>query len=247
MSVIGRNADRTRPCPLSFGLTRFQSILTPQDFKTFAQQTGCAPKKERPLIPEVVCWLMMSVALHTESMTQGLIRAWDWVRAACPQLSDTDACVTEEAFCQARGQLPLRFWRALWDCLVSRYHRRFPTAMRWKGHRVLAGDGSEVQLPLVRALVDFFGCPKGGKGESRRPQGRLVALCSVFTGFCVAFKFVPLCFSEHTVLRHLIRQLKINDLLLLDRGFFSLRSHLADCAPEGSLSHPYLRSNRRLA
>jgi hypothetical protein len=153
---------------------------------------------------------MMFVGLHTESMTQGLIRAWDWVRAACSRLPANG--VSEEAFCQARGQLPLRFWRSLWDRLQGRYQRRFAPALLWKGiFRVLAGDGSEVQLPLIPALVAFFGCPKGGKGESRRPQGRLVAFCSVFTGFCVAFKFVPLRFSEHTVLRHLIRLLNIND------------------------------------
>jgi hypothetical protein len=55
-----------------------------------------------------------------------------------------------------------------------------------------------------------------------------VALCSVFTGFCVAFKFLSLRFSEHVALQHLIRYLRKEDLVLLDRGFFSLRRSLAD-------------------
>ncbi|HEX2970914.1 MAG TPA: hypothetical protein VHP11_01200 [Tepidisphaeraceae bacterium] len=123
MPLIGSTHARSGHI-LSLGLARFQEVLTPKDFETIARQTGCTPKKERPLTPQVVFWLM--------------------------------ACV----------------------------------------------------------------------GAGRQPQGRLVAFCSVFTGFCTAFKFVPLRFSEHTVLRHLISQLKINDLLLLDRGFFSLRHHL---------------------
>jgi len=245
MSFIGPTHARSRTF-LSFGLARFQAILTPKDFETIAQQTDCAPKKERALTPQVVFWLMACVGLYTESMTQGLLRAWDWVRAACPHLPAEG--VSEEAFCQARRDLPLRFWRALWERLQARYQNRFAAAMRWKGiFRVLAGDGSEVRLPKAAALTSFFGCPKNGERESRQPQGRLVAFCSVFTGFCTAFKFVPLRFSEHTVLRHLISKLQINDLLLLDRGFFSLRRPLAHRAAEGSLPPAPLESNRGLA
>ena len=231
MSHIGSTRQCAGMLLRSGGLARFQSLLAPKDFAAVAQQTGCAPKKPRPLIPEVVSWLMMLVALHTESMTQGLIQAWDGVRSVCPKLPATR--VSEEAFCQARQQLPLAFWRALWNRLRSRYEDHFDHAMRWKGRfRVLAADGSEVVLPRAAALIAFFGCPKGRKGQARQPQGRLVAICSVFTGFCLAFKFLSLRFSEHAALRHLIRKLKINDLLLLDRGFFSLRRDLADPAAQ---------------
>jgi hypothetical protein len=50
----------------------------------------------------------------------------------------------------------------------------------------------------------------------------------VFTGFCVGFKFLSLRFSEHIALQHLTRYLRKDDLVLLDRGFFSLRRHLAN-------------------
>jgi len=87
-------------------------------------------------------------------------------------------------------------------------------------------------------LIEFFGCPKGSRGASPVPQGRLVAMCSVFTGFCLAFKFVARKISEHAALRHLIRRLQHNDLLLLDRGFFSLRGVMAHRAASGPLSDP---------
>jgi hypothetical protein len=226
MSSIGSPRDCAGDLLKSSGLARFQAILTPKDFKTIAKQAGCAPKKDRPLIPEVVCWLMAIVALHTESMTQGLLVAWNCVRSVCPGLPVTP--VTEEAFCQARREIPLSFWKALWHRLGSRYEDQFDAAMRWKGRfRVMAVDGSEVILPKAKALIEFFGRPKGRHGTSPQPQGRLVAMCSVFTGFCLAFKFVALKVSEHAALRHLIRLLQNNDLLLLDRGFFSLRRDVA--------------------
>ena len=225
MSIIGSNSNRATVLLKSRGLGCFREILSAREFRTAAKQAGCSPRRKRILTPEVVAWLMMLVALHSESMTQGLIRAWGWVKS---RSSRKAATITEEAFCEARGQLRLRFWRILWDRLVVRYERRFGSQMLWKGRfRVLAADGSNVNLPNVPALVRFFTRPKG-KRQSKCPQGRLVALCSVVTGFCVGFKFLSLRFSEHIALKHLVRYLRKDDLVLLDRGFFSLRRGLAD-------------------
>jgi len=202
------------------GLDPFRQILPAREFSTVARMTGCSPRRKRPLTPQVVAWLMMLVALHTTSMTQGLAQAWNWVAHLVPKRKDR--CVSEEAFTQARAALPLRFWKTLFARLARRFAQKFDSQMRWKGLRILAGDGSVIDLPRIPLLSKFFGHPKGAKGTGRQPQGRLLALCSVFTGFCLAFLFVPLRFPEHTVLRHLLKYLMPRDLLLLDRGFFSL-------------------------
>ena len=86
-----------------FGLSPFRTIIPSEEFRIVAKQTGCAPRRERPLVPEVVAWLMMYVALYTESMTQGLLQAWGLVRQLCPDLQARP--VSEVAFCQARKQL----------------------------------------------------------------------------------------------------------------------------------------------
>lgn len=220
MSLIGSSRSVSVILLKRFGIGPFRTILTPSDFASVARQSGCAPKRERPLIPEVVCWLMMYVALQTTSMTQGLALAWGVIASFFPALPPNG--VTEEAFSQARKALTLRFWQSLWDRLSDRYQARFAPAMLWKGFlRVIAVDGSDVILPKCPALLRWFGSPKNGRGASKVPQGRLVAVCSVFTGFCLHFKFVPLRFSEHVVLQHLIRRFRVNDLALMDRGFFS--------------------------
>lgn len=204
----------------NFGLAPFRHILTPDDFASVASRTGCAPIRKRPLNPEVLVWLMMGVALEVCSFTQGLKHAWGLVRACCPWLKQT--CVKEEAFCQARQELTLGFWRSLGVLLHDKYEQRFASAMRWKGLRPLACDGSEVDLPNAPSLVKFFTRPKTQKGESRAPQARLVALCSVLTGFCVDFVCISRRFSEHIALKHLIRRIRPNDLIIQDKGFFSL-------------------------
>ena len=229
-----------RSCPShilqQFGLTPFRDILPPKEFETVATLAGCEPSRKRTLIPEVVFWLMAYVGLEKQSMTQGLTQAWGMVRAVCPEIKES--CVTESAFSQARARVPLRFWRALWNRLRQAYEDKFPSCMLWKNkHRVLAGDGSEVDLPNMPEIVEHFGRPKNGKGSSLTPQARLVALCSVFTGFCIAFTCTALGFTEHDALRHLIRRLRLNDLLLLDRGFFSLRRDGLDPRAQGRLPH----------
>lgn len=224
-----------------FGLAPFRGILPPEVFVAAAHDGGCAPRRERPLIPEVVAWLMMYVGLQTTSMTQGLCRAWGLVRAVCPWLQD--GCVTEEAFCQARRQLTIGFWRNLWERLVSRFEAKFASSLLWKNtFRLLAIDGADVDLPNTPLVARFFGRPRNGKGEGRQPQAKLVALCSVFTGFCFAFKLIAKRFTEHHALQHLIRRLRPDDLVLMDRGFFSLCGHLAYPPARRTLSHSALRS-----
>jgi hypothetical protein len=179
---------------------------------------------------------MMYVGLQTTSMTQGLAQAWGLVRAACPWLNERG--VSEEAFCQARRQLTLGFWRKLWESLIHRLETRFPSALRWKGiWRLLALDGSDVNLPNAPALVRFFGKPGAVGGQARRPQAKLVALCSVFTGFCLAFKLLAKRFSEHAAVAHLIRRLRVHDLVLMDKGFFSLPHDPCDPPTRRRLSH----------
>jgi hypothetical protein len=141
-----------------FGLARFRGILPPEVFVAVAREAGCASKRQRPLIPEVVAWLMMYVGLQTASMTQGLAQAWGLVRAVCPWLYQ--GCVTEEAFCQARKRLTIGFWRILWEHLAGRFEAAFTSCLLWKDtFRLLAIDGGDVDLPNAPVVARFFGKP----------------------------------------------------------------------------------------
>lgn len=223
MSAIGFQRRCAVAMIEQFGLAPFRGILPSCVFASIARETGCAPKRRHPLVPEVIAWLMMYVGLQTTSMTQGLCQAWGLIRAICPWL--TMGCVTEEAFCQARSRLTLGFFHALWNHLRGRFAGRFGAALLWKNtYRLLAVDGSDVSLPRSPINDRYFGKPRNTHGDGRRPQAKLVALCSVFTGYCFAFKLVGKRWTEHQGLFHLIRELQADDLVLADRGFFSYRA-----------------------
>jgi hypothetical protein len=240
MSCIGSTRVHAVALIQNSGFDPFRRVLPSEEFQAVAHETGCLPKRRRRLIPEVVAWLVMYARLHGESMTQALLQAW-------PMVGPPGELVSEEAFCQARNALTLRFWKRLFQRLCVRYEHRHDACMRWKGYRVLAGDGTEATLPILPSLIRCFGRPKNAKGYAKAPQARLVALCSVFTGFCVAFTFVALRVTEHAALGHLLRHLKPKDLLLLDRGFFSLCGRLADPQTPRRLPHASVQPDRRIA
>lgn len=202
-----------------FSLGVLRAILPRREFVRAAVESRCVRRRSCVLVPELVCWLMMYVALETTSMTQGLLRAWTMLTAG--RLTRRPK-VSEEAFCLAREALPLRFFKALLKRLDQRYQDRFDSANRWKGRfRVLAGDGTTITLLANAGLAAVLGTAANQSGKAKHPQARLTALCSVFTGFCVGFVLSPLRFSESVGMRHLVRHLRSNDLVLLDRLFFS--------------------------
>lgn len=215
--------EDTRHCgQVGFNLPVFRTILPKAEFARVGRLCGRRSRRRwvrgHPLVPEVVCWLMMYVALTTASMTQGLAGAWELMGAGGLTRGKT---VSEEAFCQARARLPLRLLRLLVRRLTQRYQDCFQGVCRWKGRfRVLAGDGTVVTLAKSSVLVKFFGSAGNQHGAGAFPQARLVALCSVFTGFCTGYVLMPLRWGEQVGLGHLLRDILPNDLILLDRNFY---------------------------
>ena len=78
--------------------------------------------------------------------------------------------VSEEAFAQARQRMPLGFWAALLVVLGERFQSQHDKRLRWREFRLLAMDGTTVNLPNWKALQDYYGCAKNGK--SWRAQTR---------------------------------------------------------------------------
>jgi hypothetical protein len=139
-----------------------------------------------------------------------------------PYGSDREA-VSEEAFVQARRRLPWSFWTALIVTLAERFQQDYGAKVRWKHFRLLALDGTCLNLPRWRRLIDFFGIAKGKKNATPRPQARLVALQFALTRITCRCDVVPVTESELSVAERLLAGLCRDDLVLMDRGFWSYR------------------------
>ena len=128
--------------------------------------------------------------------------------------------LSEEAFVQARRKMPWSFWGALLVCLTDSFEAAHGDRVRWKGFRLLALDGTTVMLENWRRLTDYFGSARNGRGRPRT-QARLVMLQYPLVRLPWRYELTPLAEGERTVAGRLLNELRGNDLVLMDRGFWS--------------------------
>lgn len=95
------------------------------------------------------------------------------------------------------------------------------TAGAWyRDWRLVAVDGTMLDLADTEANVDFFGRHACGRGVSAFPQARLVALAECGTHAVFAATTGALSASEQSLSRELFAHLRVGMLLLADRGFY---------------------------
>ena len=129
--------------------------------------------------------------------------------------------VSEEAFVQARQRMPLAFWTALLMILARRFQKDHSRHLNFRGFRLLAMDGTTLTLPNVERLRKHYGRPKNGARKKAAPQARLAMLTLPGVRIPIAYEVSPISDSELALAGRLMRQVRNNDLLLMDRGFLS--------------------------
>jgi DDE family transposase len=127
--------------------------------------------------------------------------------------------VTEEAFVQARKRMPQAFWVALILLLGECFDREHGALLRWKKYRLLAMDGTTINLPGHRALKGHYGTASN-KQTDKTAQARMVMLQFPLTRMPWRYTLAPLSKGEVTLAGPLLDQLQRDDLVLMDRGFF---------------------------
>jgi hypothetical protein len=128
--------------------------------------------------------------------------------------------LSEEAFVQARRKVPWGFWAALLLQLTDAFEERHGARVRWKRFRLLALDGTTIQLANWSRLTDHFGSAGNGRGRGRT-QARLVMLQYPLVRLPWRYELTPLAEGERTVAGRLLTGLRADDLVLMDRGFWS--------------------------
>jgi hypothetical protein len=128
--------------------------------------------------------------------------------------------LTEEAFVKARRRMPLAFWTTLLVLLGERFEGRHGRWVRWKRFRLLALDGTCLSLPGWKRLAKHFGRAKNGRSPGPA-QARLVMLQLPLARLPWRYTLGPKKKGETTEAVDLLRQVRGNDLVLMDQGFWS--------------------------
>ena len=182
---------------------------------------GCerTEQRHRSLPARVMAYFAIGMALHSEGsyedvlslLTDGL----SWTTGAVPV-----RLPSKSAIFQARARLGFEPVEALFR-RVARPLARKGTAGAWlAGRRVVAIDGTCLDVADTAENTTWFGRPGVNKGEQAAfPQARLVAVAEC--GTHVVFDAVVGAYStgENTLAVELIDRLPPKTLLLADRGF----------------------------
>lgn len=129
--------------------------------------------------------------------------------------------VTEEAFTQARQRMPLAFWAALVTRLAQQFQLDHGRHVKCHGFRLLAMDGTTLTLPRDPRLLKHYGRPRNASRKQAAPQARMVMLTLPAVRIPLAYTLSPLATTDLQAARQLLGHVRANDLLLMDRGFFS--------------------------
>ncbi len=129
-------------------------------------------------------------------------------------------CVSAQAFSQARQRMPPEFWVALFILLGEQFERLYGDVIRWQHFRLLAVDGSRLDLPDYPALRQHFGTAKNALG-GHNAQAQLVLAQFPLARLPYAYALEPVQCGEVSLARRLLRGLRGEDLVLLDAGYLS--------------------------
>jgi hypothetical protein len=128
--------------------------------------------------------------------------------------------VSDAAFAKARQRMPSAFWVALLLLLGERFEAAHADVLRWGPFRLMALDGTRLDLPDYPALRGHFGTASNSSG-SHNAQARLVLLQFPLARLPYAYALQPVRVGESTMARQLLQGLRPRDLVLLDAGFRS--------------------------
>jgi hypothetical protein len=228
-------------------LRAFSQILQPEVVREAAVRTGKALGRG-PLHLGNLLWLAVAAALHTSKsfadilvLTLKLLSDAEQFSATplgaeqkkgkrrkkSPKRSKHDprradpTVVSEEAFVKARQMVPLEFWLNLVLILAERFQARHGQFVRWKGFRLLALDGTTIPLDNRQPLTEHFGTSSNGKGKRRTTQARMLMLQFPLVRIPYCYELCPYKTAEKTAAIGLLSRLQDDDLVLLDRGFWS--------------------------
>lgn len=180
---------------------------------------GCNSQRIRRFPAVTGVYYAMALSLYPESayeevfsvVAQGLA----WAAGAA-----TPAGVAKSSISALRTRIG---WEPLRDlvrtcCLPMADPAQHPQAF-YRGLRVVAMDGSRVELADEANIVEAFGRPGSRTGTAGYPQAQVVVLCECFTHAILAGEIGPYRGDEWELSRFLLGALEGDMLCLADRGF----------------------------
>lgn len=207
---------------------------------------GAESKRRRGLPHEVLVYFVMAMVLYANVAYEEVLRlVIEGLRQVFGDDEVARSTVTKGAISQAREQVGVAPLRQLYQEQVRPHGPKDMPGVWYKGLRVMAMDGSNMDMPDEAANAMHFGYPPASRGESGFPQLRFVALAECGTHTLCYANHGPYKSGEQVLAGPIIDQTDATMLVTADRNFFSHALWRRGCATGAKLLFR-VRSNLRL-
>jgi hypothetical protein len=185
-------------------------------------RTGKAEQRQRLLPARVVVYYTLAMCLFAhvgyEEVMRLLVEGLAWARRWRGSWQVPD----KSSIARARARLGPGPLRELFAQVARPLATQATKGAWYRGWRLLALDGSTLDVPDTPANVAAFGRPGGGRGQGAFPQIRVVGLVECGTHAIVDAAMGGLHLGEGSLAPSLARSLGRGMLLLADQGLCGL-------------------------
>ena len=217
---IGKAAAKTSHFSANLESVTLNSIrkILPDKTIDYACHQANYNYRHRFITPVVTVLHMILAAIWPEdSFAAAWQLSWASFVANCPSMAGKSP--SRGTISNARKRLPLEAWNKIAAWLSEQgqaYSEKFD---QWRGHRVVAVDGTCMTVPNTKELCDTFGLHKGNTGIRLYPLIKMVCLSVVETMIVINYRIGSYKTDENTLLKLMLKTLRQGDLLLADRHF----------------------------
>jgi len=199
--------------------------------------TGRASQRERLLPAPAVVYYVMALSLWREAPLEEVLRV---VCEGLQWLGGGEAGAVQaskSAISQARTRLGPDVMRQLAERVLRPLAAVDAPGAWYRGLRVMALDGSCMEVADEKANAEFFGYPGTSRGQSAFPQARVLGLVECGTHVVTAAEIAPYGRSEQAMAAQMLpAKLKPDMLVLADRNFFGFKLWQIACASGAKLA-----------
>jgi len=199
-------------------------------------ETGRASQRNRLLPAPAVVYYVMALALWREAPLEEVLRVvcegLQWLGGGAAEAVQA----SKSAISQARSRLGAEVMQRLAERVLRPLAAPGAPGAWYRGRRVMALDGSCMDVADEKANAEFFGYPTATRGQSAFPQARLLGLVECGTHVITAAAIAPYARSEKAMAAERLPGWLEKDMLLLaDRNFYSFKLWQSVCATDAAL------------
>jgi hypothetical protein len=183
---------------------------------------GAQSKRQRGLPHDVLVYFVMAMCLYGNIAYEEVLRlVIEGLRGLFGDEELDRTTVTKGAISQARSQVGVAPFKDLYHEQVRPIGPDDMAGVAYRGFRLMAIDGSSLDMPDEAGNAQHFGYPGASRGSPAFPQLRFVAMAECGTHTLCYANPGPYAISEAALAGSVIDRAEASMLVMADRSFFS--------------------------